>query len=54
MDYIYLIAAVLVSINAFSYGLWIKKNGNLPGAIFVFCLVMVCIGLPIFKIMKGP
>lgn len=54
MDYVYVIAAVIASVYLVTYGLWIKKNGNRAGAIFVFCLALLCIGLPIFKIVMNP
>jgi hypothetical protein len=54
MDYVYLIVAVLVSVHVFSYGLWVKKQGNRAGAIFIFGLGLVCVGLPVYRIVASP
>lgn len=54
MNYAYVIAAVFASVYVFTYALWEKKQGNLPGAIFVFFLAMICLGLPVFRMITGP
>jgi len=54
MNYVYVIAAVLASGYAFTYALWEKQQGNMVGAIFIFCLVMACLGLPVYRIMTSP
>lgn len=54
MDYVYLLAAVLAGVHAVSYGLWEKGQGNKAGAFLVFALALLCVILPIRKLLVGP
>ena len=48
MDYFFSIAALLSAIYAYTYGQWLKKNGNKTGAFGVFLLVAVSMALTIY------
>lgn len=54
MDYVYILAAIAAGIHTLSYGVWIMKQGNKVGAIFLYGLVMLSIGLTVHKIMTSP
>lgn len=54
MEYVYLVAAIAGSIHVFTYGLWVRRQGNKAGAVFLFCLALVCVALPVYRLMAGP
>lgn len=54
MNYIYLAVAALAAIHAVSYGVWLNRQGNRAGALFLFILSLACVGLPVFRLVSGP
>jgi len=54
MKYFYIIAAILAAAHAFTFGRWLIKNGNKPGAFFVYVVVVTCLVLPLFQIITAP
>lgn len=49
MQFIFLTAAVLSGIHAFTYALWLKRAGNKSGAVCVFFLTAAAIGFTVYK-----
>lgn len=54
MDYVYLFVAVLAAVHAFTYGRWLKRQGNKLGAWAVFLLASVCVALPVYRLVMLP
>ena len=53
MDYGYLGLGLIIGFHALTYAYWLKKNGNLGGAVGVFVLVLVSLTLPLLRLLKG-
>jgi hypothetical protein len=53
MDYIYLGLGALIGFHALTYAYWLKKNGNLGGAVGVVVLVITGLALPLLRLLKG-
>lgn len=51
--YFYLVVAVVSGVHAFSYALWLRKNGNKAGAFAVYFLVALALFLPIYRMIAG-
>jgi drug/metabolite transporter superfamily protein YnfA len=51
IDYLFLAAALFAAIHAFSYAVWLRRNGNIRGAIYVFVLIVIAVVLPVYQIM---
>ncbi|MDT8902046.1 hypothetical protein [Anaeroselena agilis] len=54
MNYLYLLAALCTGVHALSYGLWLLRQGNRPGALFVFGLSLGCVALPAYRLFAAP
>lgn len=53
-NYFYMIVAVLAAAHAYTFGRWLIKNGNMSGGLFVYVVAMICLSLPILRIMMAP
>lgn len=53
MDYMFLAAAILAGFHGYTFSKWLWKNDNMTGAVGVFLLIFMCIGVPIFRIMNN-
>jgi len=54
MEYIFLFAAIAAAIHAYSFGRWLGHNGNKSGTLFILFLIMISLGVPVFRIMTAP
>jgi hypothetical protein len=54
MEYIFLLAAVAGGVHAYSFARWLLQNENKPGAILVLLLIMLSLGVPIYRISTSP
>lgn len=45
---VFLAAGVLSGINLYTYGRWLQKRGNLPGAILAFVFTAAAAALPVW------
>ncbi|MDR3561920.1 MAG: hypothetical protein P4N59_10865 [Negativicutes bacterium] len=54
MNTFYVIAAVLASAHAFTFGRWLIKHGNKAGAFFVYVVTGICLALPVLRILMAP
>ncbi len=52
MDYLFLAVAILSGFHGYTFSQWLWKNENISGAVGVFLLIIICIALPIFRIMN--
>lgn len=50
MDYLFLIIAIVSSVYAYTFGRWLRQNGNKAGAFGVFLLITISVGLAIYHI----
>lgn len=50
MEYVFWVAAVFASVHTITYGLWEKKQGNNTGAMGVFFVAVICIGLTVYTL----
>jgi len=53
MLYIHLIISTLAAIHAFAYGRWLMNNGNRWGGGIIYIIVLVCIALPVYRLMTS-
>ncbi|TWH51858.1 hypothetical protein [Sporomusa sp. KB1] len=53
MDNVFMLAAVAAAIHAYSYARWLWQEGNKPGGILVALLIMLSLGVPIYRLMKA-
>jgi hypothetical protein len=49
---LFTIAGILSAIHLYSYGQWLKTQGNRSACILAFLTAATAIGLPIFKFFK--
>lgn len=54
MDYMYLIVAILAGVHAYTYGRWLKGQGNKLGAFAVYLLTAATVALPIYRLITAP
>jgi uncharacterized membrane protein YraQ (UPF0718 family) len=52
MEYMFLAAAILSGFHGYTFSQWLWKNENTLGAIGVFLMIIICIALPIWRIMN--
>ena len=50
MEYVFLVVAVLASVHTITYGLWERKQGNNKGAMGVFFIAIVSVGLTVYTL----
>ncbi len=53
MDYLLAAITWVAAFYAFTYGRWLKTNGNRKGAIGVFVLVFMGIALSAYQVLGG-
>lgn len=53
IDYIFLITAVAGGIYAFTYAMWLKRDGNIIGAAAVAGIAAAGLGLPLYRIFSN-
>lgn len=54
MEYIFSLASMVAAIHAYSFAQWLGHNGNKSGTIFVVFLIMLSLGVPVYRIMTLP
>lgn len=54
MEYILLLAAIAAAIHAFSFARWLGHNGNKAGTILVLFLIMLSLGVPVYRMVTAP
>jgi uncharacterized membrane protein YjdF len=54
MEYIFLLAAVAAGLHAYSFARWLLRDKNKSGAILVLFLIMLSLGVPVYRIMMSP
>lgn len=54
MEYVFLLAAGAGGIHAYSFARWLLQNENKPGAILVLVLIMLSLGIPVYRIITSP
>lgn len=50
MHYLFLIAAMLVSIYCYTFARWLKDNGNTLGMFGVYILIVINLALSIYRV----
>ena len=53
MEYIFLVAAVLISIHSYTFARWLGTNGNRLGMFGVFFLILINLSLSIYRIINA-
>ncbi|WP_371377964.1 hypothetical protein [Sporomusa aerivorans] len=53
MLYFFILLAILAAIHASCFGVWLFKNGNKPGAAFVFAFSLLCVVLPFYRLLTA-
>lgn len=53
MDYILAAITCVAAFYAFTYGRWLKANGNRKGAIGVFVLAFLGVALSAYQVLSG-
>lgn len=48
----FLLAGFIASIHIFSYGLWLKREGNLPGFVLTLLTAALATGLPLYNVLR--
>lgn len=48
----FLVVGFFASIHVFSFGLWLKKQGNLSGFILSLLLAIMATGLPLYNVLR--
>jgi hypothetical protein len=54
MEYIFLLAAIAAAIHAYSFARWLGNNGNPSGTIIVLFLIMLSLGVPVYRMLTAP
>ncbi len=54
MEYIFLLAAVAAAIHAYSFGQWLGRNGNKLGTLVIVFLIIVSLGVPVYRMLTAP
>lgn len=49
MQWIFLIVAALAGLHALTYAVWLKEQGNRPGALLVTALTTAVLGLTAWR-----
>lgn len=52
MNYMFLMAAVLLSIHGYTFARWLGDNGNKLGMFGVFFLILVNLSLSIYRMIN--
>lgn len=52
MDNIFLAAAILAGFHSYTFSRWLWRNKNRTGAVGVLLLILICLALPVFRIMN--
>jgi len=50
MEYIFLVAAVLISIHGYTFARWLGTNGNKLGMFGVLFLIIINLSLSLYRI----
>lgn len=53
MDNILVAVAILSAFHAYTFAKWLKQNGNTPGAMGVYFLIAVGMGLSIYRLVSS-
>ncbi len=53
MDYIFLVATVLISIHGYTFARWMGDNGNRIGMFGVFFLIFINLSLTIYRVINA-
>jgi hypothetical protein len=48
----FLIVGFCASIHVFSFGLWLKRQGNLSGFLLTLLMALVATGLPLYNVLR--
>lgn len=54
MEYIFLLAAIAAAIHAFSFAQWLGYSGNKSGRIIILFLIILSLGVPVYRMMTVP
>jgi len=54
MEYIFLLAAIAASIHAYSFARWLGHNGNKSGKLLIMFLIMLALGVPVYRMLIAP
>ena len=52
MDYVFLVATILISIHGYTFARWLGDNGNKLGMFGVFFLIVINLSLSIYHIIR--
>ncbi|CUH94963.1 hypothetical protein P22_1032 [Propionispora sp. 2/2-37] len=52
MDYLLIVLTLLAAVPAYTYGFWLKQNGNAAGDIGMKVLIVVSLGLAFYNLLK--
>lgn len=47
---VYVVAGAAAGIHAYTYGRWLKQQGNIPGAIFSFSVAAAAATMPVLHL----
>lgn len=54
MDYFYIFSGIIAGIYAYTYAQTLREDKNVAGAVLVMLMVLVSIGLPVYRILTRP
>jgi hypothetical protein len=54
MDYLFLLVGLIAGINAYTYAVTVREDRNMAGTAFIYCIIALSIGLPIYRIVANP
>lgn len=49
---VFAIAGLVSSIHVYSYGRWLKQQGNIAGSLLAFLFAVAAVILPVYRMMK--
>jgi hypothetical protein len=49
---IFILAGLVSAIHVYSYGRWLKQQGNTPGALVAYLFAAVAVALPIHHVLR--
>ena len=49
---LFVIAGLAAGIHVYTYGRWLKNQGNIPGFILAFLLAAAAAGLPVVHVLQ--
>lgn len=52
MDYVFFVLGLVAAVPAYTYASWLNKQNNKAGAIWMWTMVLLGIGLAVFSMLR--